>query len=74
MAQTQFGTWLERMMEEKGVSVEELARAAGIDPKTVQNIISGNIKRPPDDRLEGFAEALGVSLETVKRQLPKSLR
>ncbi len=58
--------FVKRQMEQKGVTVAELGRAAGIAEGTVRAIISGEIVRPPDGRLEGFARALGVSADRLK--------
>jgi transcriptional regulator with XRE-family HTH domain len=43
--------------------VSAMAEAAGIEPGTVRQILAGSINCPPLDRLEGFAEVLGVSLD-----------
>lgn len=45
--------------------VERMAREAGIEPGTVQQILRGEIETPPRERLAGFARVLGVSLETL---------
>ena len=46
--------------------IEAMAGAAGIDPATVEQILSGSINAPPRRRLEGFASALdGVSLDQL---------
>jgi HK97 family phage prohead protease len=43
--------------------IADMADAAGITPGTVGDILEGNIDCPPIDRLEGFAVALGVSVD-----------
>lgn len=43
----------------------KLASAAGIEPDTVNEILAGSIMCPPMDRLEGFARALGVSVDSL---------
>jgi transcriptional regulator with XRE-family HTH domain len=42
-----------------------MASAAGIAPNTVSNILSGNIDIPPEQRLMGFAKALGLSMSSI---------
>jgi len=71
---TELGALLKRLMDEKKVDVAALAKAGGIDPGTVDQILAGSIKRPPDQRLRGFARALGVSFERLIATLPKNLR
>jgi phage I-like protein len=68
---TQLGDLLSKLMKEKGVSREQLGQAAGIDADTVSQILNGTIKRPPDQRLKGFASALGVSFDSLVNTLPK---
>ena len=50
--------------------VQEMARAAGITPGTVGQILRGEITDPPDERLRGFAKVLGLSFEALKRAVP----
>ena len=45
--------------------IESVASAGGIEPGTVNQILRGDIDCPPLDRLEGFAEALGVSMSRI---------
>ncbi len=45
--------------------IEELAQAAGISTGTVNQILNGDIMCPPLGRLEGFAEVLDVSVDTL---------
>jgi len=44
---------------------EQIGLIAGISPKTVRNIFTGNIKRPPAKRLPAFSEVLNLSLESL---------
>lgn len=44
----------------------QMASAAGIEQDTVNQILNGSISCPPVERLEGFAEVLDVSLETLQ--------
>ena len=45
--------------------IESLANEADIEASTVNQILSGEIDCPPMERLEGFARALDISLETL---------
>ncbi|MCI0726431.1 MAG: phage major capsid protein [Chloroflexi bacterium] len=46
--------------------VMKMADAAGIEASTVNQILEGDIIRPPDERLRGFAEVLDASLEELQ--------
>jgi len=71
---TALGDRLKALAAEKNVSTENLAKAAGIDANTVNEIFRGEIARPPDERLRGFAKALGVSFEDLLNLIPRGLR
>jgi ribosome-binding protein aMBF1 (putative translation factor) len=51
-------------MDESGTSVEQLAQAAAIDPKTVKAIANGNYIPSPSQR-QRLAAALGVSKDDI---------
>jgi ATP-dependent Clp endopeptidase proteolytic subunit ClpP len=44
---------------------EAMAEAAGIDPSTVDSILSGDINCPPRGRLQGFAEVLNTNTASL---------
>lgn len=46
--------------------IEEMGRAAGIAPGTVNQILNAEINCPPINRLEGFAEVLGTSTARLR--------
>lgn len=46
--------------------IADMADAAGITTATVGQILDGDIERPPDERLQGFAEVLDVSVEGLQ--------
>lgn len=71
---TRLGDFLGAEMEKKGLSAEQLGRAAGISASTVGQIVRGEIVRPPDQRLRGFARALDVSFERLKNMIPEDVR
>ncbi len=51
-------------MEEAGISVDQLVKAAGLDAKTVKAIVSGNYTPSPFQR-QRLAAALGVSKDDI---------
>ena len=53
-----------RCMEETGISVGQLAEAAGLDAKVVKAIVSGNYTASPSQR-QRVAAALGVSKDDI---------
>jgi transcriptional regulator with XRE-family HTH domain len=53
-----------RYMEAKGITVDQLVAAAGIDAKMVKAIVSGNFTPSPSQR-ERLAAALGVSPDEI---------
>ena len=71
---TKLGDFLKSESEKKGISPERLAQRAGISVSTVGQIMRGEIQRPPNRRLQGFARALGVSLETLQNLIPENIR
>lgn len=48
--------------------IEEMASAAGITAGTVNQILNAEINCPPLNRLEGFAQVLDVSVDSLVRQ------
>lgn len=71
---SELGDRLRALMEEKGVTAEELGRAGGIAADTVRQILAGDIERPPDRRLRGFARVLDVSFDNLLRLIPEDKR
>ncbi len=53
---------LELLMEERGISRQELAKRAGINIHAVHNILQGKVKEPPATKLEAIARVLGVDV------------
>ncbi|PYS26397.1 MAG: hypothetical protein DMG11_20075 [Acidobacteria bacterium] len=51
-------------MEEAGMSVDQLVAAAGLDPKLVKAIVSGNYTPSPSERRR-LAAAIGVSIDDI---------
>lgn len=73
-AETQLGKRLEELRDEKELTNADLAEAMGIDESTVGQILNGSIERPPNKRLKGAAELLGVSFEDLWRLVPEGRR
>ena len=55
---------LARHMEEKGLSLEQLIKASGLDAKLVKAIVSGNYTPSPFER-KRLAAAVDISIEDV---------
>lgn len=55
---------LDRIVEELGVSVEEIAQRTGLTPKRVESIVVGRWTPSPSDR-QRIAEALGLTIDEV---------
>ena len=49
----------------RGSIIDQMATAAGISTDTVGSILNGSINCPPLARLEGFAEVLDTTLESI---------
>jgi len=71
---TRLGDFLRAERERKDMSPEAVARAAGISTSTLSQIERGEIERPPDNRLRGFARALGVSFDRLINLIPENVR
>lgn len=67
---TKLGDFLRATRERKELSAADVASAGGIEESTYRAIEAGEIARPPDNRLRGFAEALDVSFDALKDLLP----
>lgn len=51
--------------EERSRIISRIASASGISESTVNQILSGSIICPPLDRLEGFAEVLDITIDSI---------
>lgn len=71
---SKLGDRLTALRDEKDLSTQDLATAAGIDESTMQQILGGSIDRPPDHRLKGLAKVLGVSFNSLLNLIPRDRR
>lgn len=74
MEATKLGTFLQKTRKTKKLTADAVAKAGGISTSTLSQIERGEIERPPDARLRGFARVLGVSMATLVKLLPSSKR
>lgn len=49
------------LRKERGLTQEELAKAAGVKPQTIYKYEKGIVKNIPFDRIEALASALGTN-------------
>lgn len=72
-AETELSRLLNELIDKEGDDrdgvIAEMASAAGVEAGTVQQILRGEIERPPEERLRGFARVLDVDLETLQRAI-----
>lgn len=67
-----FGSWLNRIRLERGLSVGELATKAGLSAPAIYNIESGRIENPRPDTVRRLEKALGEELpEEAKKEIRK---
>ena len=60
-----FGDKLRRLMQEKQISVTELAEASGVNRNTLYSYLRRNTKKPDPAVLEKIAPVLGASAPTL---------
>ncbi len=68
------GARLAALARERGLPHARLAEAMGVDEPLLARILSGEIARPPDRRIDAAARALGVSAEELRALAPADLR
>jgi transcriptional regulator with XRE-family HTH domain len=61
----QLGSLLKRERERAGLTVRQLADAAGLVPSTVSRLETGFIATPKPDHLQKLAQALGIDVEDL---------
>ena len=67
---SKLGSFLNKKREEMELTVEDLAKAAKVDPSTMSFILNGEIQRPPDVRLRALASLLKVSFNSLISLVP----
>ena len=58
--ETPLGTQLAKLLDEKGMTIREVADRAGLSADGVRNILTGKATSPRATTLQGIADALGV--------------
>lgn len=61
-----FGNWLLKEMENRGLSQAELARRAGVNQSTISLVIGGK-RGVGEDLCTALAKAFGLPIETIFR-------
>ena len=61
----QLGSLLKRERERAGMTVRQLADAAGLVPSTVSRLETGFIATPRPEHLQRLAQALGIDVEEL---------
>ena len=61
----QLGSLLKRERERAGMTVRQLADAAGLVPSTVSRLETGFIATPRPEHLQRLARALGIDVEEL---------
>ena len=61
----QLGSLLKRERERAGLTVRQLADAAGLVPSTVSRLETGFIATPRPEHLQKLAQALGIEVEEL---------
>lgn len=60
-----FGEALIRIMDEKGMSVTELAARSGVRKQTITELTKGRSKEPTFTKAKALANGLGVPLQVL---------
>lgn len=59
------GLKIERLADDRGLHIDEIAKAAGIAKATLYRILTGGIVSPRIATVKAIASALGVKLEKL---------
>lgn len=59
------GLKIERIANDRGMHMDQIASEAGIAKATLYRILTGGIASPRMDTMKGIASALGVKLEKL---------
>lgn len=62
---TAFGQRIREHAKEKGLSISELQRRAGLGNSTIRNILSGQSKHPSAENMMAIADVLECSLQEL---------
>jgi len=62
---TPLGKFIVAQREKQGISLNELARRAGVDPSSVSHIERGETSNPPVATLRALAKGLGIPVAEI---------
>lgn len=62
-----FGELLTQLMEERGMSQNELARRAGLDSAHINMYVKGRVRRPTIELAFSIADALSVDVNVFRQ-------
>ena len=62
-----FGELLTQLMEERGMSQNEVARRAGLDSAHINMYVKGRVRRPTIDFAFSIADALNVDVNVFRQ-------
>jgi 3'-phosphoadenosine 5'-phosphosulfate sulfotransferase (PAPS reductase)/FAD synthetase/DNA-binding XRE family transcriptional regulator len=69
-----FGDWIREVRRNRSLPRKSVADKAGITVSTLSQIERGSIRRPPEHRLRGIADALRIPYRHLKNRLDASIR
>ncbi len=67
---TALGERLRRLRQDKGLTMEKLAEAAGTSKSYIWELENRPAQRPSADKLNGIAKALGVTFQDLMGEAP----
>ncbi len=65
----EFGAFLKGLADKAGLTFAEIARASGMSPSTVSAVLNGEVNRPDDKCVKGFATYFKIPEERLFRML-----
>lgn len=64
-----FGDALQKLLDERGMSVYKLSKLSGISEQTLYSLVSGRSKEPSLGRAKEIATALGMTLDELAEKV-----
>jgi len=65
LPRTPVGERIELLAHRRGLHIDEVARAAGIEPPTLNRILTGRIASPKTSTMLALADVLGVRIDRL---------